>query len=891
MTDQLSPMEAIMWRVGQDATLRMTVGALIILDRPPTTEALSERLAFAADQAPRLRRRPDDPTAMRARPAWVDDPDPAPERHLRSLSVASPGSMRQVLDLVGLLESIPFDPERSPWDVTLIEGLEDGRAALYLRAHHVLTDGVGGIRLLGLLLDEPTWPRVERHAARRRGSGALSEPSANGDRSPGTFTITVDLPDAVRRFIDGVNAARDLRPTETAVRGVQRALDVANSVSRQLMVTGGPLSSRPASRSLLSRFEVISVEGARARLARPRRQPQRPPRGRRRRRPRALPRRARAAVRRAPPRHTDQPAPRPRGRRQLVRPGPPGGSDLGRAARAAVRCRRRAAGAGAAGAGAAGGVDASRRRSGACPTRLLLPALHAQADSVDFAATALPGLRGARHICGSLIEAIYPLGPRLGCPMNITAFGNDDRLDVGIALDPAALEQPDLLVECLTRRLRQLRHDARRAAPRPAGTDAVVPRGQRGRRRRQRRGLLDSLLDGATEIVQSVANEVAPGVVGALDVDEVVQRVDVQAIVDKVDIEAVVDRVDVEAIVDKVDVQAVVDKIDIEAVMDRVDLQALLARIDLNEVLDKLDVDLLLERMDINRVLARVDIDAVLAAGEPRRAGRPGRPAGRRRPPRHRSDRRQGGPQRGPPTGRHRRPRRADRGRRADGPLRVGGDGPDRRRGAQPGRRPRLVRAPLGRPRPAPRSVDGTDRPAAARHAAGGRRRDDQLPGLRPAAPASRALRRRGDALRLLRHRRARHRPAVLPRRRGRRVRAVGGAPRTGPTSPSPRSARGSRSSCGRSSTAPTRWPPPAARSAWPSSACGRCVPTAATSTRWHAIVRVLAFPLSFLLFGLGFVLILLRRDRRALHDLIASTAVVYAWDARAARLRFLLKQ
>ena len=58
-----------------------------------------------------------------------------------------------------------------------------------------------------------------------------------------------------------------------------------------------------------------------------------------------------------------------------------------------------------------------------------------------------------------------------------------------------------------------------------------------------------------------------------------------------------------------------------------------------------------------------------------------------------------------------------------------------------------------------------------------------------------------------------------------------------------------------------------------------------------HAIIRVLAFPLSFLVLGLGFVLILLRRDRRALHDLIASTAVVYAWDARAARLRFLLKR
>jgi uncharacterized RDD family membrane protein YckC len=45
-----------------------------------------------------------------------------------------------------------------------------------------------------------------------------------------------------------------------------------------------------------------------------------------------------------------------------------------------------------------------------------------------------------------------------------------------------------------------------------------------------------------------------------------------------------------------------------------------------------------------------------------------------------------------------------------------------------------------------------------------------------------------------------------------------------------------------------------------------------------HAVLRVLAFPLSFLVFGLGFLLILLRRDHRALHDLLAQTSVVYAW-------------
>jgi uncharacterized RDD family membrane protein YckC len=52
------------------------------------------------------------------------------------------------------------------------------------------------------------------------------------------------------------------------------------------------------------------------------------------------------------------------------------------------------------------------------------------------------------------------------------------------------------------------------------------------------------------------------------------------------------------------------------------------------------------------------------------------------------------------------------------------------------------------------------------------------------------------------------------------------------------------------------------------------------------AAIRTLAFPLSFLLFGAGFFVGVIRRDRRQLHDLIGSTAVVYAWDAETARLR-----
>ena len=53
-----------------------------------------------------------------------------------------------------------------------------------------------------------------------------------------------------------------------------------------------------------------------------------------------------------------------------------------------------------------------------------------------------------------------------------------------------------------------------------------------------------------------------------------------------------------------------------------------------------------------------------------------------------------------------------------------------------------------------------------------------------------------------------------------------------------------------------------------------------------RAALRSLVFPLSFLLFGVGFLIGLVRSDRRELHDLIADTGVVYAWDADTAQRR-----
>lgn len=59
----------------------------------------------------------------------------------------------------------------------------------------------------------------------------------------------------------------------------------------------------------------------------------------------------------------------------------------------------------------------------------------------------------------------------------------------------------------------------------------------------------------------------------------------------------------------------------------------------------------------------------------------------------------------------------------------------------------------------------------------------------------------------------------------------------------------------------------------------------------WQGWMRSLLFPLGFLTLGLGFLGILVQREHRTVYDMIAGTAVVYAWDARAARFRFLARQ
>ena len=81
-------------------------------------------------------------------PVWVEDENIDLEYHVRHAALPWPGGERELGELVGRLQSTPLDLRRPPWECTLIEGLDGGRFALFIKMHHSLIDGVSGMKLL-----------------------------------------------------------------------------------------------------------------------------------------------------------------------------------------------------------------------------------------------------------------------------------------------------------------------------------------------------------------------------------------------------------------------------------------------------------------------------------------------------------------------------------------------------------------------------------------------------------------------------------------------------------------------------------------------------------------------------------------------------------------------
>ena len=411
-----------MWAVERDPVLRSTFLNVTFLDRAPDFDRFRRRMAIASQRITRLRQRVDGPTLGRSA-TWVDDTDFDLEYHVRHVALPPPGSDRQLLDDAAIGYQDAFDPSRPLWQLTIVEGLEGGRAALLAKMHHTITDGVGGVRMSAMFLD------VERDAP---DDPVLDPGPEKAEAGPG-------LLDTVRRTVgDLVGAARD--PVGTA-----------QSVSRQLLVTDGSKSPLwQGKRSMGRRFDTLRVDLEAAKAA------------------------AKklggtvndlyvtGVVGGVGAYHRDRDAPVDELRMSMpisTRSDKSSGGNAFAPSRVIVPTaiedpveRFRSIQGRIAQVKGERALNMAGSLSGlltSLPSPLLVRLARQQVETVDFACSNVRGAPFDLYVAGARVEANHPMGPTAGTACNVTLLSYGGSMDIGVNSDTAAVDDTELLTRCI----------------------------------------------------------------------------------------------------------------------------------------------------------------------------------------------------------------------------------------------------------------------------------------------------------------------------------------------------------------------------------------------------------------------------------------------------------
>jgi diacylglycerol O-acyltransferase / wax synthase len=255
---RMSDTDALMWRIEKDPLLRSTITSVALLDRAPDHDRFVERIDRASRVVPRLRQRVLGHAYSVAPPRWETDPNFDLHYHLRWIRVAGSGSLRELLDIAEPIAMQGFDRARPLWEFVVVEGLENGRAALIQKVHHSITDGVGGVKLQLALLDLerepdaddagplPPAPEAQPTDEVHRAIDALLY---EGRRQAGT----------VRDLVGGLAAAA-ADSVQDPVGVANRALRLAGSTARLLRPANEPCSPLMSERSLSVHFETLRLD-------------------------------------------------------------------------------------------------------------------------------------------------------------------------------------------------------------------------------------------------------------------------------------------------------------------------------------------------------------------------------------------------------------------------------------------------------------------------------------------------------------------------------------------------------------------------------------------------------------------------------------------------------
>lgn len=249
--------DAFTQKMERDPLLRSTIVAVTLFDRSPDWPLLEERIERATRLAPTFRQHLVASPLGLAPPRFAVDPDFDLSWHLRRVSAPPPHTLDTVLEMARKAGMSAFDPARPLWQCTLVEGLQGGSAALVLKVHHSLTDGLGGIQIARHIIDLDPEPAD---------LGPLpdlppAQPLPFGPAGPLVDALGYDLSHLIRasasrlRMLPG-DTVRTLRDPPRAVRQAWTTVGAIARFARPITTTLSPVMTK---RSLIWHYDVLDV--------------------------------------------------------------------------------------------------------------------------------------------------------------------------------------------------------------------------------------------------------------------------------------------------------------------------------------------------------------------------------------------------------------------------------------------------------------------------------------------------------------------------------------------------------------------------------------------------------------------------------------------------------
>ena len=226
--DQLSSIDASFLHLETPET-PMHVGSLILIELPQGYqgdyyEAVKAMIGKRLHLASVLNRKLAQMPFELAEPVWIEDDDIDLDYHVRSATLRRPGTMAQLEQLIARLHASLLDRSRPLWEMYVIEGLEHGQVAFYVKAHHSGVDGKAGVELAKVLYD--TSPQMREVPPPRR------------KRTSGNYQLGVtELLQAA-----ATNAAQEYRKLAELLPTAARAFSTAASVVASQRTTTGERS-------------------------------------------------------------------------------------------------------------------------------------------------------------------------------------------------------------------------------------------------------------------------------------------------------------------------------------------------------------------------------------------------------------------------------------------------------------------------------------------------------------------------------------------------------------------------------------------------------------------------------------------------------------------------